>query len=949
MTDPARPSFRRSPLGRRVVGLFAGVIVLTLLGSMGTVGRQLIRDAHTDLQERGSTLTELLALSAELAVDTRNEAALARLARNLDNYDGVVYIRFMDRYGRVLYERLVAPDAALPAVIDFRERLAGHAARYLERMDYVGGPVLDLVADIHAPPGTAPSAPTASGAAELPTIGLLQLGFSLAPLVARQHQVVWRLVLVSAVALGCGLLAALLLTRRIVIPVQALVDATGAVKAGQLEHRAVVRTGDELEVLADAFNAMLSDLQRTRAEVAASQVTLERKVDERTAQLGDATSAALRLADEAQKASRSKSQFLANMSHEIRTPMNGVIGMLDVLERTQLDVVQRRYVQVASGSAQALLSVINDILDFSKVEAGKLTIHPADCDLRGLIEDIGEMLAPQVQAKGVELVCWAEDLPPTVRADAARVRQILLNLAGNAVKFTSQGEVIIRARVVRESGEEVVVRVDVTDSGIGISPEAQGQLFQPFIQADSSLTRRFGGTGLGLAIVRQLTELMGGSVELASVPGQGSTFSVTIPFVRSAIPARVTRPILTGFRVLVVDDNETNRAMVCHQFTAWGAQVESLADAPAALVRLGRMEAGRVDLMVLDRDLPELDGLAAMRRIRQDRQHDGTRLLLLTSVMAAAADTAAKVADAVLTKPARSGELRGCAARLLGVTLDPADGPVVPPDHVDALDVRVLLADDNPVNQEVASALLVELGCTVVLASDGQEALDRIREESFDLVLMDCMMPRLDGYAATRAIRELEAAEPHRPRSPVIALTASAVQGEQERCAAAGMDDFLTKPLPLRDLRATIRRWTGAAAGGSVRVAAPKLEERAPEGGVLDPEALDSLRQFTAGGRPLLGKLIELFLSDTSHRITALTTALEAGDVREIRVIAHTVKSSSATLGATDLARCLATLEGAALGGTVEQLPSLVAQVQREYTRAVVELETLLAAELAVA
>jgi len=929
-----------------------------MLGSMALIARQQIGDAREDLYERGSTLTEMLARNAEFGVYTRNAEALAGLVRSLESYEGVAYVRFIDRFGRVLYEKIEPAGAQLPALVDFRTTLPGHSVRLVERQDYSGGPVLDMVADVRsAPDGSGLFAdPTAQGPAVTTTTGYLQLGLSLAPLEARQHLLLQRLTLVGLVALGFGLLAALLLTRRIVAPVQELVEATRAVKQGELEHRTTVKTGDELETLSGAFNEMVSNLQQSRTEIMENHRTLEAKVEERTAQLEEATSAALRLADEAQAASRAKSQFLANMSHEIRTPMNGVLGMLELLGRTTLDDGQRKYVGVASGSAEALLDIINDILDFSKVEAGKLTIHPVDFDLRTLIEDIGEMLAPRAHEKGVELACWVpEDLPTWVRGDASRVRQILVNLAGNAVKFTEKGEVVIRARAIRTTAHDTVVRIDVRDTGIGISPEVQRQLFNPFVQADGSLTRRFGGTGLGLAIARQLAELMGGTIEVASTPGEGSTFSLTLPLVRLAIAPTASQRGLDGVRVLVVDDNATNREILLQQTTSWGVAAEAVSDGRAALAQLERNDAASFDLVILDLMMPGMDGLTLARRIRENPMHAGLRLLLLTSVIEPSDTEVGEAVDAVLSKPIRSEHLRECVATLLGrgrsrdLSRQPRkaepDGPI---------GARVLVAEDNAVNQQVAEAFLQELGCTVTLAGDGEQAVALARRESFDLVLMDCMMPRLDGYAATGAIRDVEAAESGRRRLPIIALTASALQGERERCLKAGMDDFLTKPLALGDLRAMVLRWAPAHRTPAVvpdgPAAGPVIAE--PQGAdsgsaTLDTAALDRLRMVGGDGKSLLCKLIGVFVSDTPDRLAALATAIARSDTADIRMIAHTLKSSAALLGASILSSHFAMLESAAIEGASERWPEVMADVQRECARVLAALETVRATEMA--
>jgi CheY-like chemotaxis protein/HPt (histidine-containing phosphotransfer) domain-containing protein len=500
-----------------------------------------------------------------------------------------------------------------------------------------------------------------------------------------------------------------------------------------------------------------------------------------------------------------------------------------------------------------------------------------------------------------------------------------------------------------------VVRIEVRDTGIGISPELQKQLFNPFVQADGSLTRRYGGTGLGLAIARQLTELMGGSIGVESTAGQGSTFSLTLPLAQLAVTPVASQRGLDGVRLLVVDDNATNREILLQQTASWGVTAEAVPDAQAALVQLGRDGAADFDLVILDLMMPGMDGLTLARLIRDNPRHARLRLLLLTSVIEPTDADVSGAVDAVLTKPIRSEHLRECVATLLGRGRRralPRQLKLVEPAGL--IGARVLVAEDNVVNQEVAAAFLGELGCTVTLAGDGEQAVAMVRGQSFDLVLMDCMMPRLDGYGATGAIRELETSEPARRRLPIIALTASAQQGERERCLAAGMDDFLTKPLALADLRAMVLRWAPAnrpaAAAPDIPVpcpAAPKPQGTAPESASLDRAALDRLRLVGADGTSLLCKLIGMFMSDTPDRLAALATAIERGDAAEVRLIAHTLKSSSALLGAGLLSSRFALLESAAREGASERWPDLLAEVRQEYGRTAPVFESVRAAETA--
>jgi CheY-like chemotaxis protein len=471
------------------------------------------------------------------------------------------------------------------------------------------------------------------------------------------------------------------------------------------------------------------------------------------------------------------------------------------------------------------------------------------------------------------------------------------------------------------------------------------------VQGDGSLTRRFGGTGLGLAIARQLAELMGGSIAVTSTPGEGSTFAVTLPFGRPTVPQPAGRCELDGVRILIVDDNVTNREILLQQTAGWGVTAEAAPDAVTALARLEGEDAGRFDLVILDLMMPGMDGLTLARRIREHPLHVHLPLLLLTSVAEPANTVLDQVVDAVLSKPIRSEELRDSVALLVGrgrkreisraTRVVESDRPI----HA-----RVLVAEDNPVNQEVATAFLEELGCVVTVAQDGEEAVALVREQAFDLVLMDCMMPRLDGYAAAAALRALEASEPGRHRVPIVALTAAALQGERERCLAAGMDDFLSKPLALRDLRLAVQRWCPdrcpGAESGTTRTDARSATPGPRGETVLGDAALDLLRLAGADGTSLLYKVIGLFLTDTPSRLTALGDGVTRGDAAEVRLIAHTLKSSSALLGAGHLSELCASLEMAALHGTDPRWPELLEAIQQEYPRTAAALESARALEL---
>jgi len=544
-------------------------------------------------------------------------------------------------------------------------------------------------------------------------------------------------------------------------------------------------------------------LRRTREEVEQSRRTLEEKVEWRTQELALAKEHAVVLAETAELANLAKSKFLASMSHEIRTPMNGIVGMVDLLAATPLDATQRHYVRTLRNSSESLLALLNDILDLSKVESGKLELESVDFDVRDLVTGICDLFAGPAQQKQVGLECaCSDDVPALVRGDPARLRQVLANLVGNAVKFTDRGQVMVRAQLHGTRSEQVMLRFEVRDTGIGIAPDQLDRVFEVFSQGDSSTTRRFGGSGLGLAIARQLVTIMGGEIRVESQPGQGSRFWFT--------------------------------------------------------TRLGRVE--------------------------------------------------------------ESGESVPAASEALAT-----------PRHL--AHARVLLAEDNPVNQEVARNMLLLLGCEVEAVGDGLQAIEAMRRYAYDLVLMDCNMPNCDGYDATVEIRRLERARGGQ-HAPIVAITANVMPGDRKRCLAAGMDDYLPKPLRQEDLKAVLERWLGGRPELRPEDSSPLAEGKEGRGAVIDARALDSIRALQhPGGPDLVQRVTSIYLVDTPKTLAQLSEAVERSDGQAVRNAAHSLKSSSASVGAMRLAELSRDMEALGKSNRIAECERSLPALQQEFVR----------------
>ncbi|MEO0437764.1 MAG: response regulator [Pseudomonadota bacterium] len=928
--------------------LFLAAIVLTTL--------QVLYDRE-DLIGRIAVLADAVASSTTAALEFSDEETAERLLGALSAEEQVSYALLLDRERQPVatYQQSTTDLSKIDFPLDIFEQKQDEltASRFsIGELQYLK----DVTQDERV-------------------LGYLYISTDL----SRSYEMLFgRLGSFVAILFLAGFLAVLLsdvLRRRIAEPIARLALAMDDVGVHQnYSLRVDPGEGDETGRLIRGFNGMLSEIQARNEELFSQRDQLEDTVQARTAELSQANSD-LRVAieesdrarDEAESANRAKTQFLATISHEIRTPMNGMLGMAELLTRTELDTRQQHFAEVIQRSGGTLLSIINDVLDFSKIDVERLELRYEPVDLRVLLEDSLELFAARAREKNLALeLVVSSSLPAAVRADRVRLRQVIDNLLSNAIKFTEQGEVRLELQVLAEGADGFDVRFDVSDTGIGIAKEKLLSVFEPFSQVDSTPTRKAGGTGLGLAISSRLVRLMGGELTLESKITSGSVFSFCLHFARSepipSVPGY--QSVLAGFRVLIVDDSVDNRAILHQQVLEWGMVAEMAADASDAFakVQLANSSGRPYQLLLLDGQMPEADGSELASRLACDSDNRQLKIIILSSAALDFEELQAEnpLLDAVLEKPVPMDELRREVSRILA-GVRPADLAMAQVDTTQKFfGTRVLVVEDNLVNQEVARNVLELFGCQVTVVNNGREAIDAQFANPFDIILMDFHMPVLDGISAVRVIREAERSKGSTEvRTPVIALTADAQRGIESEALAAGMDAFLSKPFGQAELatllaellpRELVSEQASAVrehAQGSEQFLPSDKEAQAKE---IDESILNNLRSLDRVGEAKVSNRILLaYLDESPISIASMGRAWVDGDREGICEAAHSLKSSSANVGATHFSELCARLESISISDTDLSIGELIETVEQRYPGVRREISQLVSIEEAAA
>jgi diguanylate cyclase (GGDEF)-like protein len=915
------------------------LILLTAVVTGGYIIWQHQLSSFSHFSQHGQQVAVILSKSIEDGISTENTQAINQALQGITASPNIAYVLVYNKANKLLLEKNNHNIAALPYLSQGNmqaQMVTDNFKDVQENKTY-----LNIVAPVFSQNQNA-----STGSAQIANpdlIGYIQLGFSEDSIYHDSQQFLLQIVFVVPSIIVIGILLMLWQTRRIIKPIKQLVLAAQAISQGEFGRQLELTSNDEIAELANAFNGMSRDLAKYQLDTAKQQETLAEQVAQRTQDLQQKTLEAYQLADNAEAASKAKSEFLATMSHEIRTPMNGVLGMTELLINTELDDRQKRLAETAYRSAESLLSIINNILDFSKIEAGKFQLSLNDFDLRSLLEETAGILASQAHHKNLELVLnLPVDLNGIVRGDAERLRQVLINLLGNAIKFTPAGEVQLKVnRLPSPSADKMILYFAISDTGPGIPEQQQDVVFDSFTQVDGSITRKHGGTGLGLAIAKQLVALMGGQLQLSSVEGQGSSFYFTLELGLAVSQALVKAEVseLRGIDVLVIDDSKTNRDILYDQLSYWGVNCSCVENGAQAIEHLhaALQQNKQYQLIILDWHMPEMDGLTLAKSIKNDPRILKAPILMLSSdnIYLDPNTEHEYGISSFLTKPIIQQKLLDSVLEILG-QVNAKKAIIAQPKKVISNQAKgtILIAEDQQTNQEVGMYMLRALGYQVEIAHNGLEAVNASAEKNYDLILMDCHMPEMDGFEATKAIRKRELSTG--VRMPIIALTADVQKGIVEQCLEAGMDGYLSKPFNKKQLQDEVGKWLAA---NDAEIYSETIDEHSAvidtvmgaylnerRSVVLNPVALENLRQIaTTSGETLLHNAIKMFLESAPDTLTSLKEAFANSDSEALRKTAHSFKSACANLGAQGFAENCEVIEAITRQGSIDGVSELLA------------------------